>query len=83
MAQRLLPTKDGRGRVAVNEIMLATSAVRNLIREEKSHQLYSAIQTGGAYGMQTIDQALKRHLDQGKISKEEAVANATDVKMFG
>jgi twitching motility protein PilT len=83
VAQRLLPTRDGNGRVAVHEIMVATSAVRNLIREEKSHQLYSAIQTGGAYGMQTMDQALKNNLDKGLISKEEAMLNATDKKMFG
>jgi twitching motility protein PilT len=82
VAQRLLPTKDGRSRVAVHEIMTATAAVRNLIREEKTHQIYSAIQTGAAYGMQTIDQALKRHLDEGAISKAEAVANATDAKIF-
>lgn len=82
VAQRLLPTRDGKGRVAAHEIMLATSAVRNLIREEKTHQLYSAIQTGGAYGMQTMDQALKRFLEQGVISKEVAVGNATDEKLL-
>lgn len=82
VAQRLLPTKDGRGRVAVHEVMIATSAVRNLIREEKTHQIHSAIQTGAAYGMQTMDQALKRYLDQGLISKEKAQANATDSQSF-
>lgn len=82
VAQRLLPTKDGRGRVAVHEIMIATSAVRNLIREEKTHQIFSAIQTGAAYGMQTMDQALKRYLEQGIISNKEAEANATDPKIF-
>lgn len=82
VAQRLLPTRDGQGRVAVHEIMIATSAVRNLIREEKTHQLHSAIQTGAAYGMQTMDQALKHYLEQGKISREEALANATDANMF-
>jgi len=83
VAQRLLPTKDGNGRVAAHEVMIATAAVRNLIREEKSHQIFSAIQTGGAYGMQTMDQALKNYLEQGRISREEALANATDVKIFG
>ncbi len=82
VAQRLLPTKDGRGRVGVHEIMMATAAVRNLIREEKTHQLYSAIQTGASYGMQTMDQALKRYMDEGLISKAEALANATDQKIF-
>ncbi|HEX9653787.1 MAG TPA: type IV pilus twitching motility protein PilT [bacterium] len=83
VAQRLLPTKDGNSRVAAHEVMVATAAVRNLIREEKSHQIFSAIQTGGAYGMQTMDQALKTFLEQGRISREEALANATDPKMFG
>lgn len=82
VAQRLLPTRDGKGRVGAHEIMLATSAVRNLIREEKTHQIYSAIQTGGAFGMQTMDQALKRFLERGVISQEVAIANATDEKMF-
>ncbi len=83
VAQRLLPTKDGNGRVAAHEIMIATAAVRNLIREEKTHQIFSAIQTGGAYGMQTMDQALKTFLERGRISREEALANATDPKIFG
>lgn len=82
VAQRLLPTKDGNGRVAVHEILTATAAVRNLIREEKTHQLHSAIQTGSAFGMQTMDQALKKYLDQGVISKDEAIANATDANIF-
>lgn len=81
-AQRLLPTKDGKGRVAAHEILIATPAVRNLIREEKSHQLHSAIQTGGAAGMQSIDMALKQYLSKGIISREEALANATDAKLF-
>ncbi len=82
VAQRLLPTKDGNSRVAVHEILIGTPAVRNLIREEKSHQLHSAIQTGGAYGMQTMDQALKKFYETGTISKEEAVANAEDKGVF-
>jgi len=82
VAQRLIPTTDGNGRVGVHEILIATAAVRNLIREEKSHQLHSTIQTGGTYGMQTMDYGLKQYLDKGKISQEEALANATDSKMF-
>ncbi len=82
VAQRLLPTKDGQGRIGAHEIMIATPAVRNLIREEKTHQILSAIQTGGSYGMQTMDQALKRYMDQGLITKEEALANATDLYIF-
>ena len=82
VAQRLGPTNNGKGRVACHEILLATSAIRNLIREEKSHQIHSAIQTGGSVGMQTMDHALKQYLDQGVISKEDALANASDPKVF-
>ena len=82
IAQRLLPTRDGLGRVGVHEIMIATAAVRNLIREEKTHQIHSAIQTGAAYGMQTVDQVLKNYVEEGVIAKEEALAHATDKKIF-
>ncbi|MCH7678130.1 type IV pilus twitching motility protein PilT [candidate division KSB1 bacterium] len=82
IAQRLLPTKDGTGRVGVHEIMIATAAVRNLIREEKTHQIHSAIQTGAAFGMQSFDQALKNYVEEGLIAKEEALAHATDKKIF-
>ncbi len=82
IAQRLLPTRDGNGRVGVHEIMIATAAVRNLIREEKTHQIHSAIQTGGAFGMQTVDQALKKYLAEGLIDREEAMAHATDKEIL-
>ncbi len=78
VAQRLLPTADGKGRVAVHEIMIATAAIRNLIREEKTHQIHSAIQTGGAWGMQTIDMALAALYKQGRITREVAEAQAHD-----
>ncbi|MDQ7053790.1 MAG: type IV pilus twitching motility protein PilT [candidate division KSB1 bacterium] len=81
VAQRLLPRADGRGRVAVHEIMIATNAIRNLIREEKSHQIHSVIQTGAQYGMQTIDMALARLLKQGVISREIAEAHAHDKRV--
>jgi len=82
IAQRLLPTIDGLGRVGVHEIMIATAAVRNLIREEKTHQIHSAIQTGAAFGMQSVDQALKNYVEEGLIANEEALAHATDKKIF-
>ncbi len=82
IAQRLLPTQDGLGRVGVHEIMIATAAVRNLIREEKTHQIHSAIQTGAAFGMQTVDQVLKNYVEEGVIAKEEALAHATDKNIF-
>src|SRR5436309_5164609 len=58
VTQQLLPTADGRGRICACEVMVPTPAVRNLIREGKTHQLYSALQTGGNHGMQTMDAAL-------------------------
>ncbi len=62
----------GGGRVAAHEIMIATPAIRNLIRENKIAQMYSSIQTGNAQGMQTLDQCLADMLAKGMIAKEEA-----------
>ena len=73
IAQQLIP-KVGGGRVAAVEIMVATPAVRNIIREGKSHQLINAIQTGGQYGMQTMDSNLKRLKQSGMISAEDMQA---------
>jgi twitching motility protein PilT len=71
IAQTLLK-KNGGGRVAAHEIMVGTPAIRNLIREDKIAQMYSAIQTGGAYGMQTMDQCLQNLMAKGLISREAA-----------
>lgn len=68
--QQLLPTKDGLSRVVAAELMVATPAIRALIREQKTHQMYSAIQAGGRYGMQTMDQSLAELVKRGKISYE-------------
>lgn len=73
ISQRLLPTKNKKGRVAVMEIMVATPAIRNLIRERKIHQIPSAIQTGGQYNMQLMDQNLLLFYQMGKISRETAL----------
>jgi len=62
----------GGGRIAAHEIMIATPAIRNLIRENKIAQMYSSIQTGQAQGMQTLDQCLTELLQKGLVSKEEA-----------
>jgi twitching motility protein PilT len=75
IAQTLLK-KIGGGRVAAHEIMIGTPAIRNLIREDKIAQMYSAIQTGQNIGMQTLDQNLKGMLAQGLVSKEEAQRKA-------
>ena len=82
IAQTLLPKKTGGGRVAAHEIMIATPAIRNLIREAKIPQMYSSIQTGQALGMQTLDQCLMRLLKAEKISKEEAYAKAEHKEAF-
>ncbi|SVC93156.1 uncharacterized protein METZ01_LOCUS346010, partial [marine metagenome] len=71
ISQTLLK-KTGGGRVAAHEIMLCTPAIRNLIREDKVAQMYSAIQTGGQHGMVTLDQSLKNLVQQGVISREVA-----------
>ncbi|WP_409346900.1 type IV pilus twitching motility protein PilT [Paenibacillus sp. MBLB4367] len=72
MAQRLLPTADGNGRVAAIEVLVNTPAVANLIRSEKVHQIRSAMQTGKAQGMQTMDNALRELLQQRRIHVEAA-----------
>lgn len=70
IAQQLVPTTDG-GRVVATEILIATPAVRNLLREGKIHQLYSIMQTGAKYGMHTMHASLKRLYDRGLIQHEE------------
>jgi len=76
--QVLVPRSVGSGRVAAIEIMLATSAVRNLIREGKTYQLVNAIHTGSQYGMQSLDQALLALYRNGIISREQALAYSVD-----
>ncbi len=78
VCQQLLPTADGKGRVAAVEFMVDTPAVRNMIREGKDHQLNSAIQTGQAQGMQTLDRALTILYKSGKITKESALEYCVD-----
>jgi twitching motility protein PilT len=73
-----LMKKIGGGRVAAHEIMLGTPAIRNLIREDKVAQMYSAIQTGQNVGMQTLDQNLKGLLAQGVVAKDEAMRKAAN-----
>jgi len=76
ISQMLCKTKDGQGRVAVHEIMLGTPAIRNLIREAKVAQMYSAIQTGSGIGMQTLDQNLTDLVKRNIISPAEARSKA-------
>jgi twitching motility protein PilT len=76
MTQTLLPTADGSGRCVAAEILVPTPAVRNLIRESKSHQIYSVLQTGGSHGMQTMDASLAQLARAGKITRELAFSRA-------
>jgi twitching motility protein PilT len=77
LSQQLIPTPDGRGRVMSLEIMVTTPAIRNLIREEKIHQIYSAMQAGQKFGMQTMNQSLLDLVQKRKISREEALNRST------
>ena len=81
ISQTLLK-KVGGGRVAAHEIMIGTPAIRNLIREDKVAQMYSAIQTGGSLGMQTLDACLKNLLSKGLVSRESAREKAKTPENF-
>ncbi len=78
IAQQLIPKKDKSGRVPAVEIMVGTPAVKSLIREGKTHQLRSLIQTGARFGMQTMEQSLRSWVEQGVVSEEDALAVAVD-----
>jgi twitching motility protein PilT len=82
ISQALLKTKDGSGRVAAHEIMVGTPAIRNLIREAKVAQMYSAIQTGQNYGMQTLDQNLQDLVKRNVVSVDEARTKAANKDNF-
>ncbi len=81
ISQTLLKKKGG-GRVAAHEIMVGTPAIRNLIREAKVAQMYSAIQTGQQHGMQTLDQCLKGLVDKGVVTRQEARLKAANKDAF-
>ncbi len=83
ISQTLLKTKDGSGRVAAHEIMIGTPAIRNLIRENKIAQMYSAIQTGQSVGMQTLDQNLQQLVQRNVVTREEARGKAANKDLFG
>ncbi|MDQ1437103.1 MAG: twitching motility protein PilT [Acidimicrobiaceae bacterium] len=83
VTQQLIPTMNARGRAVASEVLVATPAVRNLIREGKTHQIYSAMQAGGRYGMQTMDMSLADLVRRGAISLEMAIercANEDDLR---
>ena len=81
IAQSLLK-KTGGGRIAAHEIMIGTPAIRNLIREDKVAQMYSAIQTGQSVGMQTLDQNLQELVQRGLINRLDAKSKAMNKELF-
>jgi twitching motility protein PilT len=83
ISQQLVPKVDGKSRVAAVEILMWTPAVGNLIREKRTFQLFSVMQTGKKLGMQLMDDSLMDLLKSGQISKEEAKRRATNPKLFG
>ena len=83
LAQRLLRRKDGGGRMLALEVLVANQAVAALIRERKTFQLPSVIQTGKREGMQTMDESLVAHVRAGNISTEEATPHMVVREMLG
>lgn len=77
VTQQLIPKAGGVGRVVACEVLIATPAVRNLIREGKTHQLYTVMQTGGQYGMQTMNAALADLVRRGQITKDMALRRSS------
>ena len=82
VAQTLLPSKDGKGRVAALEVLVGVPALRNLIREDKTAQIMSVIQTGAKDGMISLDQSLRELVMQGKLSREVAAKRSSNPRMF-
>ena len=82
VAQTLLPSKDGKGRVAALEVLVGVPALRNLIREDKTVQIQSVIQTGTQHGMQSLDQSLRELVMQGKLSRDEAMKKSSNPRLF-
>lgn len=82
VAQQLIPRSDKPGRVAALEILVATPAIRNLIREGKTFQILSQLQTGAKYGMQTLDMSLRRLYQKKIISREEVLNRALDPEII-
>ena len=79
VTQTLIPKRGAKCRVVACEILVPTPGIRNLMREGKNHQIYSAMQTGGKFGMQTMDAALVELVREGEISHEEAEKRSSNV----
>ena len=82
VAQTLLPAKDGKGRVAALEVLVGVPALRNLIREDKTAQILSVIQTGAQHGMISLDQHLRELVMQGKLARDVAAKRSSNPKLF-
>jgi twitching motility protein PilT len=82
VCQTLLKTADGEGRTVATEVLIATSGVRNLIREGKTHQIYSAIQAGAQHGMVAMDQSLATLVKMGKVTYDDALEKCSNVAEF-
>jgi twitching motility protein PilT len=82
VCQQLVKTADGKGRVVATEVLIATPAIRNLIREGKTHQIYSAMQAGAKHGMATMDQHLAELVRKGKITYDAALEKCHHVEDF-
>jgi twitching motility protein PilT len=82
VCQTLMKSADGKGRTAACEVLMATSGVRNLIREGKTHQIYSAIQAGAQHGMVAMDQSLATLVKQGKVTYDAALEKCNNMQEF-
>jgi twitching motility protein PilT len=82
VCQTLCRTRDGRGRAVATEVLVATPAIRNLVREGKTHQIYSAMQAGAKHGMHTMDQHLADLVMRGTISYEMGLEKCHHVEDF-
>jgi twitching motility protein PilT len=82
VSQQLLPTPDKKGRVVAAEVLVATPAVRNLIREGKTHQIYTSMQAGGKFGMQVMDQHLAELVKKGRVTYEMGIERAHHLEEF-
>jgi twitching motility protein PilT len=82
VCQTLCKTADGRGRVVATEVLMATPAIRNLVREGKTHLIYSAMQAGAAHGMHTLDQHLADLVRRGRVTRAEALSKANSPEDF-
>ena len=78
VTQQLIQTADGKGRVVAAEVLITTPAIRNLIREGKVHQIYSSMQAGGRFGMQTMDMSIAAHVKAGRINQQMAFERCHD-----